>query len=510
MRDRGRLRRLRRARSLPLALAVAAGLAAAGCGSTVAIGGGVGSGSLGPGTVAAGTPTRTGTARIGTAGTGTAVGSAATSQGTSSPGAGAGSTASGAQSAAGTARPAVTGRAPIPIGIVYVANEEAYLAAFGSNSNTGDPSIMARAAVAWTNAHGGIAGHVVAPVYEAFSATSTQTYAQQGQAICAGLTQDHHVVAAIVAGINAPPSDLDDCLVSHGVTVFDSGEYLDDVHGLAALPQLFKLPEINASRLSRIYVDDLVRRGFFPPAAKVGVLLYDFPDTKRALAEDLAPELHRFGLRVDDQAVVTFPDNNSQIGQTVTQIQSAELNFRAAGVTNVLFLAPAGGAYFFMTDAEEQHAAFRYGLTSVDEPGALLEPMAPKDQLAASTTLGYWPVLDVDTAQQPTANPNTRLCNAILAGAGQPSTGAAAISAYGYCDGLFLLRLAISSSTGAISGPVIAYAVEKLGTRYTSAYSFATELTSTQHDGAAAYRDITFDATGCGCFRYTSGIRSAG
>ena len=90
----------------------------------------------------------------------------------------------------GLGNPQVTAKT-ISIGIGYVTNGDTANAAIGATGiGQGDPLGEAKAVVSYINAHGGVAGRKVTPVYHPYDATSTATTSSQDQAACADYTQD--------------------------------------------------------------------------------------------------------------------------------------------------------------------------------------------------------------------------------------------------------------------------------------------------------------------------------
>ena len=112
----------------------------------------------------------------------------------------------------------------IYLGIGYETNGDAANAAFGATGiSQGDPQADAKAVVADINAHGGMAGRQVVPVWHAIDATSTDTYADMDQQTCAAYTQDAHVFAAMDKGLT---DNFPACMQHAGAMNFNSGTIL--------------------------------------------------------------------------------------------------------------------------------------------------------------------------------------------------------------------------------------------------------------------------------------------
>jgi hypothetical protein len=259
--------------------------------------------------------------------------------------------------------------------------------------------------------------------------------------------------------------------------------------------------------MSPAVVDALAASRFFGTKPKIGVLRYDVASQERALNLALKPALARHGLRVAEEAAIGLPGAASGAGYSVAHFQSAVLRFHSNGVTHVLFLGH-GMSFFFMNMAESQAYRPQYGLTSLDEAALLLQGVVPTAQLANSRGIGWRPTTDVDDSRDPGGNASVKRCHAMLAASGQvPSGRGQEESSYGFCDGFFTLQAAFMGTTN-ISRDAIVPAINALGTRYRSALSLATRLTSQRHDGVAAIRRFDYDE-GCSCFRYVGAATSA-
>ena len=79
------------------------------------------------------------------------------------------------------------------------------------------------------------------------------------------------------------------------------------------------------------------------------------------------------------------------------------------------------------------------------------------------------------------------------------------LSALITCDAFFFFEQAMQS-VGSLDPSGLRAAVEAVGSSYASPLTRHTTYSPTQHDGAAAYRELRFD-DGCSCFAYTSDYR---
>src|SRR5204862_3341269 len=100
--------------------------------------------------------------------------------------------------------------ATVRIGIHTSKDLQAAYAAFGAKGAEGDLTPKIEKVVEWINAHGGMAGHRVVPVFHA-SDPLNGTFDAEGQATCDDLVDDQHVFA-VVSGAVLPTIVTADCL----------------------------------------------------------------------------------------------------------------------------------------------------------------------------------------------------------------------------------------------------------------------------------------------------------
>jgi hypothetical protein len=385
--------------------------------------------------------------------------------------------------------------APIEIGFLVLENEDAFNATFGVGGGSGDPKTQVSIVVAEINKNGGIGGRKVVPVFGVFNLSDTATFATAMQAICTQWTQDHHVSAAINSNLYNTMDELDACLKKAGVPLISMREYPDNT---ALYPNVFNSAFLNLERMSPVLVDGLKAQGFFGSRPKIGLLANDIPWFRQAVDRWLKPARKRHGYQIDQVYWA------AQGGNFATQIQSAELQFQGNGVTHVMFLWPSGGAFFFLQYAESQRYYPKYGLSSLDAPGGLLQGVDPNSQLANAYGVGWNPVVDVDLAHDPGGNPSTIACQKILAKGGAPAdTRANQRNSYGYCDGLWILQRAAALKG---TSPAQLLAGIPLVGSFRSPYSFGNRFAVGLHDAPSAVRNLRFSTT-CNCFAYTGPVR---
>ena len=521
-----------RLRSAPLVLL--ATLAAA-CGSTV-------QGSAAPG--GATTSTLSGGDGLGAGGTSAlpqqeaaAGGSTSTGSGTSGPvpaggtGGGAGSTGGVAGGTTGTPYAGGGGAAvqgigvtatTVSIGIVYTENADASNKAFGLDLASGDEKANAQAIIDDINAHGGVAGRKLVPVFHAYDATSSDTDASQDQAACADLTEDHKVFAVAASGLT---ETWDACMKKAGVlNVVGSTLTESDRVYFNNQPQYFNANAPTRDRVESALVPSLVRQKYFsgwdttraaPGSAKpvVGVIGYNDPTWERPLNSVLLPKLKAAGYPVqpDNIARITVPKSQAEQGPAIAEVQNTVLKFRQNGVTHLIFIDTGGGlTWVFSEGAKNQNYYPRYGVTSGSGLQGLYDAGEFTDkELTGAMGPGWDPSIDLPSAQGDTyANAATKRCLAVLkerTGQQYATTNEAGI-ALGQCDEITLIAEAIRRAGSVISLATARAAIEKLGGSLQLASRPAYFFGPDRHDGPELSWDMYWD-TPCKCAKYVGPSR---
>ncbi|MGZ6804973.1 MAG: hypothetical protein ACXVFU_18190, partial [Nocardioidaceae bacterium] len=153
---------------------------------------------------------------------------------------------------------APTTKKPVEVGVVIFPDVNKAAAMFGGSASVGDQKGEVTDAIGWANTHGGLNGHRIVPVFFEVSLTSTQTYAQTYQQICASFTQDHHVVATMFVG-NAE-AQLPACLAKGGSLYLAHGHYLHAAKDFTALPNMVTPEDAGSDRVAQAMVDQLLAR----------------------------------------------------------------------------------------------------------------------------------------------------------------------------------------------------------------------------------------------------------
>jgi hypothetical protein len=493
---------------LRLLAAAVASLAVTACGSTVQVRGtaSVGDPSLGgaPGLAESGSTSGGSTGFAGTTG-GSGSGSTSGSTSGTSGSTGGSTSGTGATQApvAGTTGVVGTGgkKKPVELGIVIFPDVGAAASALGASADVGDQKAEAQLAVAWVNAHGGLAGHKIVPVFYEVELTSSDSYAQTYQKICSTFTQDHHVVASIFIG-NAEKA-LPQCLTKKGGLFLGHGHYIRTAAEFASLPLLMSTQEVNSDRIATALVDEIVAQGFLKKGETLGLLTMDYEGPRKARDTIIVPQLKARGINVLKYEIA-YAQSTPAIAGSASAVQSAELAMSARGVKNVTFLCP-GCMTFFMQYAESQGYYPRYIATSLD--GLYKMADAGHDRSLASTyALGWEPIKDVTAypnAGYLAKNPTFNLCRQIEKS--EISGNDSLFAAQALCGALQDLYAAANANpTAEITGASLRDGFGRLGTSYQAAANLSTILTPQRRDGAGSYRVARFTAS-CTCFTYDGG-----
>ena len=401
--------------------------------------------------------------------------------------------------------------ATLQLGMVRLINNNSFVSSLnGKGLTVGDVVVEQNAVISYINAHGGIDGRRVVPVYADYDVSNTSSFDSQIQSMCSTWTQDNHVFAVLLGWAVESPT-LEQCLASRNTpwiynSVPSRCESCLDGQVYQRYPLLLAPTSFELGSMSRSYVDGLAAQGFFAKGTKVGILLWDQAAVQRVMAGVVLPRLNQMGIQSDVETI-HWPGSNTEIDQTGTAISSAELRFRTDGVSEVMFWDTGGyGALadLFMQAAEAQKYRPRYGLMSGSRPVTLVQNVAVA-QLENAVGVGWDPGADVDDQHDAAATTQTTVCRSIMTAAGQQFADRnAEYTAIGICDGLFFLQQVLAHAPSLTASALVAQA-EALGGSFVPATQISTQFSSSRHAGVSGYRHLRFDA-GCTCFVYVGGV----
>jgi hypothetical protein len=427
----------------------------------------------------------------------------------------------------GTAAQSVPGvtKDAVYVGVVYTVNGDQANAALGaSNITQGDTKADARAVIDQINATGGVAGRKLVPVWHAFDAESTDTYADQDQQECADFTQDNHIFVSIDSGLT---DTFQQCMQKNNIPIVWAGSLIGHNDAFYQQhPQFFDIGTMSGEAYMGAEVQSLLRQHYFTgwnqtlgqPSAgtppKIGILGDDDPIWIQPEQDTLLPALRQAGYPVAAQDVINVSNPNSTADdtKTINDISNAELKFAQDGVTHVIMLDANGSlTLFFANAARSQHYYPRYGINSGTGAEALSEGSeVGAAQLNGAVGFGWEPSIDLPAAAgNKYATAATKNCLQIMkkrTGQTYTSTNAASL-ALGYCDQLFMVRDAIDQAAKNLNPATFSAAMASMGTHFPSAGLPQIDLTPQRHYGAVLGWDMFWNPS-CGqsgCIQYRPG-----
>jgi hypothetical protein len=277
-------------------------------------------------------------------------------------------------------------------------------------------------------------------------------------------------------------------------------------------------------RVAAAWPAALQRQGYFsgwnttsgapgPQPVKVGIVSFGDDVTVRAVERRLKPALAAIGHPAVDWVQVRYPNGTADNGRAISEIQAATLRFASDQITHVLPFDSQGAGIgaFFAEGANSQRYYPRYGLnTGVGAQTLHDTGLWPSSQLRGAVGFGWVPLIDLPISGNPLNGPHSnaerRACVRLMADKGEDvSSAIVQRQVIAKCDELRFLKQALEAG-GAPNRDALVLGAHRLGTRFASGMTFATRYGPGQHDGVAAARDFAWD-NGCGCFRYTSGLR---
>jgi ABC-type branched-subunit amino acid transport system substrate-binding protein len=414
----------------------------------------------------------------------------------------------GGKAAAGATQARVPGVTATEIRVGYGTQKDADQAAvaFGLQAVFGDQEGQARAIVDDINKRGGVLGRKLALVFhDDKTANDNASPDVAATAQCNDWTQDRPVFAGIniVASRNRPSYFA--CMAKARTPALFSdltAHSLGDIRTYA--PYLYAPGVATFQRWVPTWIQRLNARGYFsswnatagaPGTApvKIGVPYQD-SDTGRVYFEEVKRALSAIGRKADDSFAFAPEDANA-----LAQIPQIVLRFKANQITHVLL---PQSAYVVTPVAEQQAFRPRYALTTLDGLASLTITTSPPAQLQGALGLGWFPASDVDAAHDPgDVSANETRCKKVMEAAGFSTADRLTLTVQLINCDLFLVFADALNKAGTLSASALQQGTAALGGSFPPAFTFVELYGPGRYDGAAAGRDIGYDA-GCGCFAY--------
>ena len=443
-----------------------------------------------------------GTATTGTGGTGGTAGTTTTGGGTTATGGS--TTTGGGKTTTGkgnTVAPAAG--APIYIGAEYVSESGLTTAAkaFGVDLDLGDLLAEEKDMVAYLNTQGGINNHPVKLVpYEDSTSDDAST---NSQAACSAWTQDATVIAAITLAAQSSS-----CLAAKNVVELQAYNTANTplASQLSSTPLLTIPDGLTLDRLASTYGTHMGDQGFFksPANEKLGVVYNQTTNFESAYAT-MKSALSAQGIPVVSSYEVPAFTDASSAASLETAVGNAVLQFKAEGITHVMFLDNGTtAAVFFGMAAANQKYYPRYGLNGGDAASIFALDEANDTVMTANGTgntqvLGYTPVYDTD-AEADFETPQAKKCDAIYDAAGTQIPAGANPEAYALdiCDSFLYLKAAFTSGGDDTSPAFLTGRANLAKSGYTDAMTFG----STASPDGVRTAQIAQYSSDCTCFAY--------
>jgi hypothetical protein len=514
-------------RSVPLVL-VAALVAACGSTAQVSSSSTIGGPQGTTGSDGLGVPNAPGAPVDGTTGSVAAPGTTAggTTGAVSGPSSVPGSTGASATGASGVVvgrnGPGVSAK-EIKVGMLYDPNAGAVNRAVGVGGITsGDSRANARAIIKDINAHGGVAGRKLVPVYADFDETSTQTLDQQYAAACQVFTKDNPVFAYLGATLR---TSFIECLQRAGVLFLSQSLPLFSAATFRRYPGFVELGYPNVDRLAAYQVPALADQKYFTPwnystgqpapagEVRVGVLTYSDRDFSGAVDRYLVPAIKRLGYPVNVQRV-SFISTASDYGAQAAAVKAAQLSFAADRVTHVIMFESNGGlGTFFLPHSRSQRYFPRLGVSTASGSEALMESgIVEPEQMNGAVGFGWVPAVDLRSEDNPPnarwSNDERRHCLKVMRDNGITFTsGNAEGVAMADCGPLYLIQRVVSRIPAEINLVTFVRAMEVMGRSYQPAGTVGIGFAPGRNDPTDRVYYWRFQPA-CTCFRYTGDART--
>jgi hypothetical protein len=402
-------------------------------------------------------------------------------------------------------------RHTIHVGVITENDAQQVAKSIGlSNLDPGNQEADARAAVGEINHAGGVYGRkVVLDFWNEPTFALLASPDSQAAGACTHFTQDRAVVAVVndVTIIDTP--NFKNCFATNRLPLFEGSQQPTDTKALYGYGgYVIAVLSPSYTDLAPTLVSRLVAEGYFtswdtdtgaPGNApiKVGLLTPHDPtgtEAARLMSDALAAVGH------PPLDVYSYSASGAGSGTE----SSAAFQFRAKGITHVI--GTGLNTYLFMSPADAQNYHPRYGISSFNGPGPLLQANEPASQLRGALGIGVDPTGDVDLAHDPgPVSDAQRTCLKTMQEAGQqfgPRRLAEAVGLFD-CDAFRLFRQAALAGNG-LTPEAIVRGVQLGGPDFVPAETFTSGLGLGRFALAGSARDLGYVAD-CSCFQYLSG-----
>ena len=391
--------------------------------------------------------------------------------------------------------PGVTERV-IRVGIPYLGPKEEHFDVYPELKRPDFKRVWS-VVIAAINSAGGVLGRHLQPVFLGPNPTQEE--------ICTYFTEEEEVFAVTGYGTDAGP-----CLDDAGVLTITHSHLAHPDYYRNAPRSLVPLG-ISQARAAQLYIDGLHQQGFFDGRRTIGLIRWDTPDIEEAATNVVRPALARYGLKIEEEVVLSWPEQDHETPATaMAQGRAGVQTFKDAGIDRVLTLDH--GSYIlpeFTDYAQSQGYHPRYGVDSLNGG----EWDTDRRQLKGAVGVGWMPWIDLEPEDAYRyGSEGARRCKDLLEAAGegeQMDTYNEGVWSSSICDAALLLKAAVEAGGPSITMDSAVAGAESLRTSFHGANTLLTRFAPGRHEGVAAIRFIKWFIS-CQCFRYTSKLFDAG
>ncbi|MDP9183899.1 MAG: hypothetical protein M3P04_14130 [Actinomycetota bacterium] len=388
-----------------------------------------------------------------------------------------------------------------PVQIGFVTTSVGNAEAFGINPGTTyTDKAMYEAIVGDYNAHGGLAGHRILPVYGETD-TASNNWGSDFQAVCAKFTEDNHVKAVIGYIFVFLPS-FEGCLAKAGVPHLYGGYQPGDVVDQGQYRTMVSSAHPPVDGFDLTALEGAERTGLLTKSTKLGLLIDTCADGDRAYRRSVEPWLKARAINYRT-FIGDCARGGTDASSAASAISSAQLQFASSGV-NLVF-GNAVELLLFMNNAQTQGYTPEY-LTATGGGALHATGAAPSSQMKHLHGFGWTPTVDVDLQHQPATTAAQKACTDRLVKHGlQPKAYNDFMAAYATCDGLELYTQALA--VGANTPQAVVNAVATAEPRLVGALTYGGRLRESpnQRGGAAVYREYGW-SNSCSCLTYRGAL----
>jgi hypothetical protein len=401
--------------------------------------------------------------------------------------------------------PVVAPKAPIRLGIIGV-DAGAIAGQFGKKAP--DPFDGIKPMISYFNAHEGIAGHALKPVYVRLdSKTDTE---QAGQLACTALTQDNKV--DLVLSLGFASETLYGCLKKEGVSIFSPGTWAADDQWLAQYPNVFLPVAMRADRYMPQMIASGVQRGTLKSGDKLGVLVEGCPWAERVYNNVIVPTAQKYGITTEKAAVTCITNIAADLATVTQDLTRDALQLATKGVTHVMALTAAEGFFdaFFSQVAGSQNYQPKYLVSSnanvfntTDPKGTVhFSPDAVKNIIG----IGWQPFMDLGSKARPAGTAQSaqqaacRQTDPTMGGALSDTTDGRYFKMgmfYATCDTLMAIKTVLLSNGNKFGIADMAVGFQTLLAKGVSAFAAGGRYGggAFRHDGLSVAQPLAYSTT---------------